>query len=116
MEKTTERSIKKVVLIGSESTGKTELSDFLAKEFKTISVPEFAREYIEKLKRPYTYDDVEYIAKQQVLLESEYFLKANRMLFYDTYLIITKIWFEIVYKKVPQWIDVIMILNGFPIL
>ena len=40
---------------------KTELSEFLAKEFGTISVPEFAREYIEKLKIPYTYEDVEYI-------------------------------------------------------
>jgi NadR type nicotinamide-nucleotide adenylyltransferase len=105
MEKTTDREIVKVVLIGSESTGKTELSEFLAKEFGTISVPEFAREYIEKLKRPYIYEDVEYIAQQQVLLESEYLLKANKILFYDTYLILTKIWFEIVYKKVPQWID-----------
>ncbi len=105
MEKTADREIVKVVLIGSESTGKTELSEFLAKEFETISVPEFAREYIEKLKIPYTYEDVDYIAQQQVSLESEYLLNANKILFYDTYLIITKIWFEIVYKKVPEWID-----------
>jgi len=105
MEKTIEKSIIKVVLIGSESTGKTELTEFLAKEYKTNSVPEFAREYIENLNRPYNYEDVEYIARQQVALESEYLLKAKKIIFYDTYLIITKIWFEIVYKRVPEWID-----------
>jgi len=105
MEKATKKNIIKVVLIGSESTGKTELSEFLAKKFNTISVPEFAREYIEKLSRPYTYDDVLHIAHQQVSLENEYLLKAKNILFYDTYLIITKVWFEIVYKKVPEWIE-----------
>ncbi len=105
MEKATEKDIIKVVLIGAESTGKTELSEFFAKKYNTISVPEFARKYIEKLKRQYTYEDVEFIAQQQVSLESEYILKANKILFYDTYLIITKIWFEIVYKRVPEWID-----------
>jgi NadR type nicotinamide-nucleotide adenylyltransferase len=105
MEKTTEDDIIKVVLIGSESTGKTNLSEFLANEFNTIFVPEFAREYIENLNSPYTYEDVEYIAHKQVTLEGEYLLKANKIIFYDTYLIITKIWFEIVYKRVPEWID-----------
>lgn len=105
MEKTTEKDIIKVVLIGSESTGKTELSEFLAKKFNTVSVPEFAREYIEKLNRHYTFEDVEYIAQQQILLEKENLLKAKKILFYDTYLIITKVWFEIVYKKVPEWIE-----------
>jgi NadR type nicotinamide-nucleotide adenylyltransferase len=105
MEKTIKSDIIKVVLIGSESTGKTNLSEFLAKEFKTVFVPEFAREYIENLKRSYIYEDVEYIARKQVALESEYLEKANKILFYDTYLIITKIWFKVVYKKVPKWIN-----------
>ena len=30
--------------------------------------------------------------------------KANKILFYDTYLIITKIWFKLVYNRVPDWI------------
>lgn len=105
MEKGTEKNIKRIVLIGAESTGKTELAAFLAKQYKTVFVPEYAREYIEQLDRDYTYDDVEHIAKKQIELEEQYFSKANKVLFYDTFLIITKIWFQIVFNKTPNWID-----------
>lgn len=105
MEKGNEKSIKRIVLIGAESTGKTELAEFLAKKFNTVWVPEYARVYVEKLNRPYNYDDVVFIAKKQVELENDFFLKANKILFYDTYLIITKIWFKLVYNKIPDWID-----------
>lgn len=105
MEKGIEKEIKRIVLIGAESTGKTELSEFLSGKYNTVSVPEYAREYIENLKRPYTYTDVEYIADKQIELENEYYQKADKILFYDTYLIITKIWFKLVFNKVPDWID-----------
>ena len=105
MEKRTQKDIKKIVLIGPESTGKTELAKYLATYFRTIWVPEYARNYIEKLNRPYTFHDVDHIAKKQIELENEYLLKASQWLFYDTFLIITKIWFEVVYQKVPGWLD-----------
>lgn len=105
MEKTTKTGVKRIVLIGAESTGKTELSEYLSQKFNTVWVPEYAREYIENLKRPYYYDDVEYIANKQIELENTYCQKANKILFYDTYLIITKIWFKLVFNKIPDWID-----------
>lgn len=105
MEKRTKKDINKIVLIGPESTGKTELARYLSKYYRTVWVPEYAREYIEKLNHPYTFQDVEHIAKKQIEMEKEYLLKANRWLFYDTYLIITKVWFDIVYKNVPEWIE-----------
>jgi len=105
MEKRAEKNIKKIVLIGAESTGKTELAEFLAKKFNTVFVPEYAREYIEKLGRKYTYEDVEYIAAKQIELEEQYLEKAQNVLFYDTYLIITKIWFKLVFHKVPHWLE-----------
>jgi len=46
------RKIKKVVLIGSESTGKTELAKQLATKYNTVFVNEHAREYVENLKVP----------------------------------------------------------------
>ncbi|MDA3779506.1 MAG: ATP-binding protein [Bacteroidales bacterium] len=95
---------KKIVLIGAESTGKTELAKFLAEYFNTSWVPEYAREYIENLMHRYTYDDVIYIARKQVELEKEYLKKTNSILFYDTFLIITKVWLEVVYGKCPDWI------------
>ncbi len=105
MEKSYQKAIKRIVLIGAESTGKTELSEYLAKQFNTVVVPEYAREYIENLDRDYTYKDIERIALKQLALEDEYLQIANDVLFYDTYLIITKIWFRIVFKKVPEWIN-----------
>ncbi|MFO7827040.1 MAG: ATP-binding protein [Bacteroidales bacterium] len=105
MEEGTKKNIKKIVLIGPESTGKTKLAKYLAKFYHTVAVPEYARGYIENLDRPYNYNDVEHIARMQVELENKTQEKANRFLFYDTYLIITKVWFDIVYKKVPDWIE-----------
>ena len=40
-------SIIKVVLFGPESTGKTTLSQDLAKHYNTVWVPEYAREYLQ---------------------------------------------------------------------
>jgi NadR type nicotinamide-nucleotide adenylyltransferase len=105
MEERSEKNLKRIVIIGPESTGKTELAQFLAEQYNTVYVPEFARNYIEQLNRPYTYEDVEIIAHEQIKLGKEFSLKANRILFFDTYLIITKVWFQVVYKKIPDWLD-----------
>ncbi len=98
-------NVKKIVITGPESTGKSSICEFLAKEFNTVCVPEFAREYVENLNRKYTYNDVQYIAKKQILLENEFLKRANKILFVDTSLIITKVWFDVVFKKIPQWFE-----------
>ena len=97
--------MKKIILTGAESTGKTTLAKHLAKHYKTIWLPEYAREYVENLDRDYNYDDVLNIAKKQIELEREYSQKANKLFFVDTSLIITKVWFDVVYNNCPEWID-----------
>lgn len=94
----------KVAITGAESTGKSTLSDALANHFRSISVPEFSRSYIENLKRPYTYNDVEFIARKQIEIEKN-ILPDKSPVFFDTWLIITKVWFDFVYKKRPKWLD-----------
>ncbi len=94
--------IIKIAIIGPESTGKSTLCESLAKEYNTVFVPEFAREYLSNLGRKYTYDDVLYIAHQQILLEKEYEKKANKILFCDTNLITIKIWLQVVFNCIPD--------------
>ena len=96
--------ILKIVITGPESTGKSTLSEQLAKQYNTIFIPEYARTYVGNLTRPYTYNDVEHIAHQQVKEMKEYECKANGILFIDTYLIITKVWFDVVYQRCPYWL------------
>jgi nicotinamide riboside kinase len=97
--------IKWVVISGPECTGKTELAKNLSARLGTLWVPEYAREYIERLNRPYSYDDVEYIAKQQLEQEKIYESKVSGgLLIFDTWFIITKVWFEVVYGHCPEWI------------
>jgi nicotinamide riboside kinase len=97
-------SQKIIVVTGAESTGKSALTGFLAEHYKAPSIREFARSYIEHLGRRYTYEDVEFIARQQVEQLEAMKKIRSKYLFVDTWLIITEIWFEEVYGKVPGWI------------
>ena len=92
----------KIAISGPESTGKTEIARQLAQYFAGQWIPEFAREYIEKLGRTYTYEDVCVIAEQQIL-EQKSFKNDDSpgFVFFDTDLIITKVWFEYCFAKVP---------------
>jgi NadR type nicotinamide-nucleotide adenylyltransferase len=98
--------IKRIALIGPESSGKTTLAKELAVHYKTEWVPEFARNYILNLKRKYTYDDVLYCIKQQLATEAEAITIANRFVFADTELILHKIWLWDVYGTYPPELEV----------
>jgi len=60
-----------IAITGPESTGKSDLTAGLAAYFSGVSVPEYAREYLNKLGRSYRYDDILEIAKQQHRLMGE---------------------------------------------
>ena len=92
----------KVGIIGPESTGKSTLARYLAKRYNGIYVPESAREYMEKLDRAYTIEDVEHIAKQQIRQLQEL---EDELYFFDTELVITKVWFEYKYGSCPSWLE-----------
>ncbi len=105
MEKTTNNKVKRIVIIGPESTGKTMLCEQLSKHYNTVYVPEYARTYFEEHDiNNYDTSDLEIIAKKQLELEAEYLLKANRFLFCDTSLITIKIWSTHKFNKVPNFI------------
>lgn len=100
--------IKKVAVIGPESTGKSELAEFLAAEFSTVWVEEYARQYLSKLTRPYGPEDLVDIAKGQISLEETAMREANRVLICDTDLYVIKVWSNFKYgfcdRRILEWI------------
>lgn len=97
--------MKKIVITGPESTGKSTLCEQLADHYKTVWVPEYAREYLLEHGPDYQYEDLLTIAIKQLDTENEYALKANNgILFIDTDMYVMKIWCEFVFGKTHQWI------------
>lgn len=95
----------RIALIGPESTAKSTLSEALATHFKTVWVKEHSRDYLKRINRKYVLDDVIAIAKEQLQQENELIEKANRFIFADTELIISKVWCEDVFNVSPAWIN-----------
>jgi NadR type nicotinamide-nucleotide adenylyltransferase len=106
MEKTITPSVKKIAILGAESTGKTELSIQLAKHYHTVWVPEYARDYFDVHDiNHYTIADLDLIAKKQLQLEEELLPTAQRLLICDTTLITIKIWSTYQFNKISELIS-----------
>lgn len=105
--------IKKIVLIGPESTGKSTLGEQLATHYGTLCCPEYAREYLLTNGIKYNYDALLDIAKGQLALEDEYTARLNARanttasplpLFIDTDMYVMKVWCEYLFGKCHRFI------------
>jgi NadR type nicotinamide-nucleotide adenylyltransferase len=93
--------VKRVVVTGSESTGKTTLAARLAAHFGAPCTPEFARGHAARTPRPLRPGDVEPIARGQRALEDAAALRAGRLLIQDTDLLSTCVYAEHYYGACP---------------
>ena len=96
--------VKRIAITGPESTGKSELARQLAEHYKTVWVPEYARDYLKGTGGKYEKDDILKIAQGQLKLENEMAEKANEYLFCDTDLFVTKVWSEYKFGTCDGWI------------
>jgi NadR type nicotinamide-nucleotide adenylyltransferase len=119
--------IKKIVVIGPESTGKSTLCEQLAQHYGMQWCPEFAREYLLTNGKNYSFDDLLTIAKGQLAMEDEYTAlvtsqwsmvndrtwvnphslhttQHSPFLFIDTDMYVMKVWCEYVFQKCHQFI------------
>ncbi|MEO9512423.1 MAG: ATP-binding protein [Flavobacteriaceae bacterium] len=94
-------NLVKVVLFGPESTGKTTLSQQLARYYNTVWVPEYAREYLQNKwnneRKTCEPKDLLPIAEGQIKLENTLTKKATDVLICDTDLLETKVYSEAYY-------------------
>ncbi|WP_286755171.1 ATP-binding protein [Roseivirga sp. UBA838] len=93
-----------IAVVGPESTGKTTLTEALAAHYKTLWVPEYSREFLTNLNRPYIQNDLIAIAEGQLREERKYRKQVKDLLFLDTDLFVIKIWSEFKYGHCDPWI------------
>jgi NadR type nicotinamide-nucleotide adenylyltransferase len=115
--------MRKIVVIGPESTGKSTLCEQLASHYDTLWCPEYAREYLLKNGTNYNYNDLLTIAKGQVDLEDKFIEQAgmpqplstghpsilpvprnSSLLFIDTDMYVMKVWCEFVFGNCHPFI------------
>ncbi len=106
-------SLKKIVVIGPESTGKSTLCGYLADYYNTLWCPEFAREYLLENGTAYTIDDLITIAKGQLDAVQKYTRALQsqidqtgivKPLIVDTDMYVMKVWAEYVFGTCPTFI------------
>lgn len=109
----TKLALKKIVVIGPESTGKSTLCGYLADYYNTLWCPEFAREYLLENGTTYTVDDLMIIAKGQLDAEQKHTeaLQSQtdqtgiiKPLIIDTDMYVMKVWAEYVFGTCPTFI------------
>jgi NadR type nicotinamide-nucleotide adenylyltransferase len=96
--------MKKIAIIGPESTGKSTLSKSLAEYFNEPFVPEYGRKYLEENGPAYNQSDLLAISKGMVIWEAKMSFIAKNLLFCDTDLIMMKVWYEVKYGECHPWI------------
>jgi len=97
--------MKKVVVIGPESTGKSTLCEQLAAHYKTVWCAEYARAYLNQNGKEYSYDDLLTIAKGQLKQEEQTVKEASKeIIFIDTNMYVMQVWCEFVFQKCHQFI------------
>ncbi|MEL7248248.1 MAG: ATP-binding protein [Bacteroidota bacterium] len=93
----------KVLITGPESTGKTRLTQYLARQFQAPWIPEFARAYLNALDRPYEEEDLLRILNGQLRLQGQQ--DRSPILFCDTGPEVIHVWSQVKYGRVDAYID-----------
>jgi len=113
-------AIKKIVIVGPESTGKSTLCQKLSDHYNSIWVKEYAREYLLTNGTDYTFENLSDVAKGQLANEERGVTELQEKitsgliqspngngqfpLFIDTDMIVMKVWCEFVFDKCHNWI------------
>ena len=95
----------RIVLTGAECTGKTTLAKALANHYSEPWTDEYARRYVEEVRRPLNSDDVEPIARGQLAEEDSILGEARRFTLHDTNLLSTIIYAKHYYSLELEWLN-----------
>jgi NadR type nicotinamide-nucleotide adenylyltransferase len=99
----------RVVLIGPECTGKTRLTEDLARHYRVPFSVEYARVYVERQRAPLSLADVDPIARGQLAAEDEAIARAAAagapLVLLDTDLVSTLVYSRHYHGDCPAWVE-----------
>ncbi len=98
-------AIRRVVIFGTESTGKTTLAQELAGHFDEPWSEEFVREFWDRRDGRITAADLGTIALGQMANEDDAARRARRVVFHDTDLLTCTLWDDALFPgQCPAWV------------
>ena len=108
----TNSKLQKIVVLGPESTGKSTLSEALAKHYGVVDCKEYARQYLHENGTKYNFEDLLTIAKGQLTIEQQAIQKAEQLfieklknkIIIDTNMYVMKVWCEYVFNDCHTFI------------
>ena len=98
---------QRIAILGAESSGKSTLSEALARHYGTIWVPEYLREFVDTRARVPFEGDQFGIARTQRAREDVAAEEANRFLFCDTTPLMTALYSRVYWGRVDEQLAVL---------
>lgn len=97
------KQVKKIAIVGPESTGKSTISQQLARHYQVSWVPEYARYYCASLTQPCSLQDEINMFIGQVALEDAILATSDsQFVICDTTFLTVKIWSDEMLGETPQ--------------
>lgn len=97
--------VRRIALLGGESSGKSSLAAALAERLGTVWVHEYGRELWVKRDAALDFADLLHIAEVQVMREEKALASANRFLFCDTTPLVTAFYSRAMFGRVDPKLE-----------
>jgi NadR type nicotinamide-nucleotide adenylyltransferase len=97
--------MRRIVITGAESTGKTTLARALAEDYGAVWTPEYVRRFVDETRRGIRAGDLEAIARGQLQAEDRPLADRPSILFHDTNLLSTLVYMRHYFGREPDWLE-----------
>jgi NadR type nicotinamide-nucleotide adenylyltransferase len=108
-------SLRRIAIVGAESTGKSTLTAALAASRATAWVPEYLREFVETHQRVPAEGDQIGIARTQLAREDALAAHAKGLLFCDTTPLMTAVYSDIYWGRVPPELEALARAHAYAV-
>jgi NadR type nicotinamide-nucleotide adenylyltransferase len=97
--------MKRIVITGAESTGKSTLAQELSGYYGEPWTGEFVRSYVDQLRGELQQNDLQSIAEGQLALEDAGLEQAQRLIIHDTNILSSIIYANYYFDTVLDWVN-----------